>query len=415
MRIILYTGKGGVGKTSVAAATACHIAQTGKRVLIMSTDQAHSLGDSFEKKLGNEPTMLEENLFAMEIDAVLENEKAWGGMQEYIKRLLTSRSGESIETEELLVFPGFEELFSLFKILEIYENAQYDVLIVDCAPTGETLSLLKFPGMFEGWIAKLLPVKRKALKIAGPLVEKVVGIPMPKDSMFDEIEMLCERMGRLQALMSDKDILSIRIVTTPEKIVVKEAKRNFSYLHLYDYNVDGIIVNKIYPKRSLHGYFSKWIENQDKSLQDIKESFGGIPVFYMEFLRNELRSIPRLKGAAEQIYQDENPEKVFIKETIFSLDREIEDETRDAVYWLRITLPFLEKSEMELFQKGEELTLIMKNERRSFVLPSRLHGFEVYGAKHEEGRLNIMFKEKDENARQSSENIEKDKILHQKG
>lgn len=385
MRILLYTGKGGVGKTSIAAATACKIAETGKRVLIMSTDQAHSLGDSFDRKLGNEPLEITEHLYAMEIDAVAESEHAWGNIKDYLKKLLTSRSGESIEAEELLVFPGFEELFSLFKILDIYKGGNYDVLIVDCAPTGETISLLKFPEMFGDLLGKIMPIKRKAIKVAGPLVEKTTKIPMPKETLFDEAEVLCSKIEQLQDLMSDKEIVSLRIVTTPEKIVVKEAKRNFAYLHMYDYNVDAIIVNKVYPKSSLTGYFNQWIENQQKSLVDIRQSFFGIPVFEMEFLKHELRTVERLKKAADMVYRDTDPGEVLAVQNIFVLEK-VQDR-----YWLKIAIPFVDKQELELEQKGEELALTIKNERRNLLLPPKLREYEVAGAKYEEEMLKIEF------------------------
>lgn len=385
MRILLYTGKGGVGKTSIAAATACKIAETGKRVLIMSTDQAHSLGDSFDRKLGNEPLEIAEHLYAMEIDAVAESEHAWGNIKDYLKKLLTSRSGESIEAEELLVFPGFEELFSLFKILDIYKGGNYDVLIVDCAPTGETISLLKFPEMFGDLLGKIMPIKRKAIKVAGPLVEKTTKIPMPKETLFDEAEVLCSKIEQLQDLMSDKEIVSLRIVTTPEKIVVKEAKRNFAYLHMYDYNVDAIIVNKVYPKSSLAGYFNQWIENQQKSLEDIRQSFFGIPVFEMEFLKHELRTVERLKKAADMVYRDTDPGEVLAVQNIFVLEK-VQDR-----YWLKIAIPFVDKQELELEQKGEELALTIKNERRNLLLPPKLREYEVAGAKYEEEMLKIEF------------------------
>lgn len=385
MRILLYTGKGGVGKTSIAAATACKIAENGKRVLIMSTDQAHSLGDSFDRKLGNEPLEITERLYAMEIDAVAESEHAWGNIKDYLKKLLTSRSGESIEAEELLVFPGFEELFSLFKILDIYKGGNYDVLIVDCAPTGETISLLKFPEMFGDLLGKIMPIKRKAIKVAGPLVEKTTKIPMPKETLFDEAEVLCSKIEQLQDLMSDKEIVSLRIVTTPEKIVVKEAKRNFAYLHMYDYNVDAIIVNKVYPKSSLAGYFNQWIENQQKSLEDIRQSFFGIPVFEMEFLKHELRTVERLKKAADMVYRDTDPGEVLAVQNIFVLEK-VQDR-----YWLKIAIPFVDKQELELEQKGEELALTIKNERRNLLLPPKLREYEVAGAKYEEGMLKIEF------------------------
>lgn len=385
MRIILYTGKGGVGKTSVAAATACKIARSGKKVLVMSTDQAHSLGDSVNQELTYEPMKVADNLYAMEIDAIEECERVWGSLKEYIKKLLTHKGGESIEVEELLVFPGFEELTSLFKIKEIYDQAVYDVLIVDCAPTGETLSLLKYPEMFGEWINKLIPIKRKAVKVAGPAVEKITKIPMPEDKIFDEIEGLYEKLKNLKELMVNKEVVSVRIVTTPEKIVVKEAKRNFSYLHLYDYNVDAIIVNKVYPEEALSGYFHKWIQNQEESLKDISESFSGIPVFHLELLKHELRTVERLQSVADTLYENTNPEDILFKDTIFSINK-----IGDREYF-SIALPFFEIQDMEMLQKGDELTLIIKNERRKFILPGKLKNKEIKSAKYEEGKLNILF------------------------
>lgn len=385
MRIILYTGKGGVGKTSVAAATACQIAASGKKVLVISTDQAHSLGDSLDCKLNSSPMEVSDHLYALEVDAITECEQAWGNLKEYIKRLLTSKGGESMEAEELLVFPGLEELTSLFKIKEIYDQGIYDVLIVDCAPTGETLSLLKFPEMFGEWIEQVIPFKRKALKVAGPAVEKVMKMPMPKDDIFDEIEILCDKMNTLRDLMWNKDIVSIRIVTTPEKIVIKEAKRNFSYLHLFNYNVDAIIVNKIYPEESLSGYFHQWIQNQEEALEDIRESFMGTPVFYLKLLKNELRTIERLKAVSGTLYGNTNPEEILFKDMIFATEKVGEKEM------FKIALPFFELKDMDLLQKGDELTLVIKNERRRFILPNKLKNKEVQSAKYEDGMLKLIF------------------------
>ena len=281
MRIIIYTGKGGVGKTSMAAATACRIASEGKRVLIMSTDQAHSLGDSFDMELTKEPAQITDNLYGLEIDTVYESEKSWGNLKDYFKKLLTAKNDGGIEVEELLVFPGLEELFSMFKILEVYEKGEYDTLIVDCAPTGETLSLLKYPEKLSVFIQKVLPVKKKGVKIAGPVVEKTMKIPMPGEEVFDDFEYLMERMEKLQNLMLNKDIVSLRVVTTPEKIVLSEAKRNFTCLYLYNYNVDAVLVNRIYPKEAMEGYFSKWMQMQEESLNEIKESFSEVPYFYV--------------------------------------------------------------------------------------------------------------------------------------
>lgn len=218
MRVIIYTGKGGVGKTSMAAATACKIAKNGKKVLVMSTDQAHSLGDSFDGKIDKEPTRIVENLYAMEIDTVYESEKSWGNLKDYFKQLLTMKGGSGIEVEELLVFPGLEELFSMFKILEMYESGDYDTIIVDCAPTGETLALLKYPERLSGMIKKVLPVKKAGVKSVGLVVEKVMKIPMPKANVFDDIEYLMDKMQRLQDLMLNKEVASLRVVATPKKL-----------------------------------------------------------------------------------------------------------------------------------------------------------------------------------------------------
>lgn len=385
MRVILYTGKGGVGKTSLAAASACKVAQDGKKVLIMSTDQAHSLADSFNMKLDKEPTKINKNLYGMEIDTIYEGEKSWGNLKEYMKRLLTIKGEGSIEVEELLVFPGLEELFALFKILEIYDKKEYDVLIVDCAPTGETLSLLKYPEMLSNLIEKVLPIKRKGAKIAGPAVERVMKIPMPEDNVFDDIEYVMKKMERLQSLMLNKDIVSLRIVTTPEKIVIKEAKRNFTCLHLYNYNVDAIIVNKIYPKEAMEGYFTKWIKMQDEGLREIEESFSEVPRYYLELQKCEIRNIEVLEKVGNELFEDDDITKVLFKKDIFTIERSKESTI------MRILLPFADKRELNLKQDKNEIILSVKNETRRFPLPVDLYDKEITGAKFIDGYLLINF------------------------
>ncbi|MDE7273919.1 MAG: ArsA family ATPase [Lachnospiraceae bacterium] len=383
MRIIIYTGKGGVGKTSMAAATALKIAKDGKKVLVMSTDQAHSLGDSFDRKVGNEPVKITENLYAVEIDTVYESEKSWGNLKDYIKRLLTARGGGGIEAEELLVFPGLEELFSMFQILDVYESGAYDTIIVDCAPTGETLSLLKYPERLSGFVKRILPIERTAAKTVGRVIEKTMKVPMPKDNVFDDIESLMERMKNLQKLLLDKETVSLRVVTTPERIVIGEAKRNFTCLYLYHYNVDAVIVNHIYPREAMEGYFNKWTQMQEEALQEIAESFSEVPRFYVDLQQRELRTVEMLETLGEQIFRACNPNDVLFQQKIY----EVNAEERS----LRIYLPFADKEELRLEQEKNELLVGVRNENRRFPIPPEFAGMEVAGARFENGYLNIRF------------------------
>ena len=383
MRIIIYTGKGGVGKTSMAAATACRIAKSGKHVLVMSTDPAHSLGDSFAVRIGKEPTKIMECLDALEIDTVYESEKSWGSLKEYFKSLLTLKGGQGIEVEELLVFPGLEELFSMFKILDVYESGAYDTLIVDCAPTGETLQLLKYPERLSGLIDRVLPYKKKGIKTIGPVVEKISKIPMPEENVFDDIEYLLDKMQRLQELLLDQEVVSLRVVTTPEKIVISEAKRNFTCLYLYHYNVDAVIVNHIYPKQAMEGYFNKWMHLQEEGLREIKESFSEVPKFYVELQKKELCTLNELCEMGDKIFADTDPDKVLFRKEIYTVDKEASS--------LRIYLPFAEKKELELLQQGREISVGIKNESRRFPLPEEFADKDIAGAGFEDGYLNIRF------------------------
>lgn len=385
MRIILYTGKGGVGKTSIAAATACKIASEGKKVLVVSTDMAHSLSDSFDIKLSNDPVEISKNLYAMEIDSVLENEKSWSNIKGYIEKLMVLKAEKNIESEELLVFPGFDELMALLRIKDIYDEGFYDVLIVDCAPTGETMSLLKFPDLFKWWMEKLFPIKRKGAKLARPIIQATIKVPVPSDETFNDIEKLYIKIDQLHQLMQNKEVVSIRIVTTPERIVIKEAKRSFSYLHLFDYNVDSIIINRIFSEASLNGYFEKWADIQKENISEITDSFSGIPVFRLELLNYELRKLEILNEIGERLYNNINPDKILFTEKIFSVEKD------GSGFVLGIKMPFVDKNQLKLSQKGDEITISIKNERRCLVLPLKLQALEIDSAKYEDGRLNIRF------------------------
>lgn len=389
MRVILYTGKGGVGKTSMAAISAYKMAAMGKKVLIMSTDQAHSLGDCFDKKIGNEPTAICNNLDALEIDASYESERSWAHIQKYMKLLLTLKNEDSIEVEELMVFPGLEELFSMMRILDFYEQNVYDVVVVDCAPTGETLSLLQYPEKLGGFMEKVMPIKRKGVKIAGPMVEKLIKIPMPEENVFDDIEFLMNRMEKLQQVMQNKDVVSVRIVTTPEQIVITEAKRNFTYMHLFNYNVDAVFINKIYPQQAMEGYFSKWCEMQKEGLRMIGESFSEIPKFEIALQKSEVRTLPVIQKLAEELFENIDLALVMFEKEIYQIVTE-----RNETY-MKIYLPFANKQDLDLQQVEQEIVISIKNEVRRFPMPKQLAEMEIEKAKLKEEYLLIYFRKEE--------------------
>lgn len=389
MRMILYTGKGGVGKTCVAAATALHLAERGRRVLVASTDIAHSLSDAFDREVGCEPAPIAPNLDALEIDPAVAGRAAWGRMQDYLRALTTSHAGreaEGIEAEELFMFPGLEELFALGALLDIDEAGAYDVLVVDCAPTGETLSLLTYPEKFGDFIERALPLKRAALKVGGPLVERVMKVPMPEDALFDELTELVDRLERLRTLLTDTGSVSLRVVTTAERIVVKEAKRAFAWLGLYGYHVDAVVVNRLYPADALAGYFDHWTELQRTSLDEIESAFAGTAVLRLALRHGELRGLEGLRAAAGELYGDADPAGML------TLPAPMADEAASACE-LVIPAPFFDKRDLGLVQDGDDLVVSLANQRRRVPVPERLRGRAVVGARHEDGRLVVRFED----------------------
>jgi arsenite-transporting ATPase len=385
MRIILYTGKGGVGKTSIAAATALKSARGGSKTLVVSTDAAHSLGDSFDRKLSPEPIEIEKNLWAQEIDAIHEVEQGWGKVQQYLTALFTAKTVRDITTEELTVFPGMEDLVSLLRILNYYKEKTYDVIIIDCAPTGETLALLSFPEMLRWWMEKLFPVKRKAVKVVRPVVEPLLGIPLPPDSVMGEIETIYSQLDEMKQILSDRGVTSIRIVVNPEKMVIKEAQRSFTYLNIYDFNVDAVIVNRVIPETVTDDYFKIWKEIQKKYKDTILDSFSPIPVYYAPLFDNEIVGMEMLGRMGEKIFKDEDPIGIKYNKRTQAAVKEGEE------YVFSIYMPFMDKRELDLNQKGDELIIRTQNLKRSIILPRTIQGLDIKGAKYEEDTLRIRF------------------------
>lgn len=385
MRIILYTGKGGVGKTSIAASTALESAKKGMKTLVVSTDPAHSLGDSLDMKLSNEPVEITKNLWAQEIDATHEVEEGWGKVQQYLTDLFTSKAIKDITTEELTVFPGMEDLLSLLRILKYYKEGRFDTIIIDCAPTGETLALLSFPEMLRWWMEKLFPIKKKAIKVAGPIAESLLKIPMPSGQVLSEIDNMYYQLDEMKKIFSDRSITSIRIVVNPEKMVIKEAQRSFTYLNIYDFNVDAIVVNRVIPDNVTDDYFKVWKDIQKKYKADIIESFSPIPIYYAPLFENEVVGMPMLNRMAAEIFKGENPVEIKYNGRAQEIHKDGED------YVLTINTPFLDKNELSLNQKGDELIIKAGSIKRNITLPRTLLNLSIKKAKFEEEALKIWF------------------------
>ena len=385
MRIIIYTGKGGVGKTSVAAATAVKSAQQGRKTLVVSTDPAHSLGDSFDIKLTNEPVEISKNLWAQEIDTTHEVEEGWGKIQKYLTELFMAKAVNDITTEELTVFPGMEDLLSLLRILKYYKEGRFDIIIVDCAPTGETLALLSFPEMLRWWMEKLFPIKKKAMKVVGPIVGPMFGIPMPSNQVMDEIDNMYYQLDEMRAIFSDRNTTSIRIVVNPEKMVIKEAQRSFTYLNIYDFNVDAIIVNRVFPESITDDYFKGWKDIQRKYKADILESFSPIPIYYAPLFETEVVGLTMLGRMAEEVFQDENPVEIKYNGRAQQVKKDGDE------YILSIAMPFMEKNDLSLNQKGDELIIKAGNIKRKITLPRTLLNFTIKKAAFEDEMLKIRF------------------------
>lgn len=385
MRIILYTGKGGVGKTSIAAATALKCARNGQKTLVVSTDPAHSLGDSLDIKLSPEPLEIESNFWAQEIDAIHEVEQGWGKVQTYLTELFTAKAVKDITTEELTVFPGMEDLLSLLRILKYYKENAFDVIIIDCAPTGETLALLSFPEMLRWWMDKLFPMKRKALKVVKPIVEPLVGVPLPTDSVMGEIENIYNQLDEMRQIFSDREVTSIRIVVNPEKMVIKEAQRSFTYLNIYDFNVDAIVVNRVIPENVTDDYFKVWKSIQKKYKETIHDSFAPLPIYDAPLFESEIVGLEMLERMGTAVFGSLDPSKIFHNQRTQTITKEADE------YVLTISMPFMDKKDLSLNQKGDELIIRTSSLKRHITLPKTLQNLTVIGAKFEDDALNIRF------------------------
>jgi arsenite/tail-anchored protein-transporting ATPase len=386
-RTILYTGKGGVGKTSVAAATALRCAAGGQRTLILSTDPAHSLSDSLQMELGPEPTAVRENLDAAEIDAQHELARNWAGVQAWLGELLVQRGVDRISAEELSVPPGMDELFSLLRIKEHHESENWDVIIVDCAPTGETLRLLSVPDAARWWLEKVLPFERMILATAAPLARTVLDIPLPTSAVFADVQRLSSNLIAMHEILRDTAHATIRLVMAPDRMVIGEAMRTFTYLNLYGYLTDAVIVNKVFPE-DVGEYFSRWRGLQGEQLELVRSAFSPVPVLEVPYFEQEVIGPEMLVRLGEVLFG--GPLATEPGAVLFdTITQELTSDADSAT--LRLTIPFAKKEEIGLKQIGLELVVTAAGQRRTIMMPPTLAAYKPVSATYVDGILEVTF------------------------
>jgi arsenite-transporting ATPase len=387
MRVILYTGKGGVGKTSVAAATALRAAESGYKTIVLSTDAAHSLSDSFDFSLGNEPRLIVPNLWGQETDLARTLQDNRREIHDYLSALLSWRGVDDVIADEIAFSPGMEELANLLYILTYQEKGRYEVVIVDCAPTGETLRLLGVPEVLKWWMTRLFPIGRKIITGVRPLARTLTSMPLPDDKVLKSFEDLYAKLTRLHTLLTDSEITSMRLVVNPEKMVIKEAQRSFTYFNLYGYATDLIVCNRLLPDRVKDSYFRSWKASQRRYHRIIEDSFTPLPIFDVPLFEQEIVGMPMLRTVAGALYGGKDPTAVFSHGVVQSIHKE------DRHYILTLTLPFTSREQVSLMQSGDELTIQVAGFRRNVILPRSLVGLAVSEARLEADKLKIRFQQ----------------------
>jgi arsenite-transporting ATPase len=387
MRVLLITGKGGVGKTTVAAATALKAADRGYRTLIMSTDPAHSLADAFDIKLGDQPITVSDNLVAQQIDSQHRLEQYWGEVREYLTDLFDWSGLKGVEAEELSVFPGMDELFALADVKDHAVSGDYDLLVVDCAPTAETLRLLSLPEILGWYMDKIFPMERKVVKAMRPVLSRVVSIPIAGDEVFEAAEGFYGRIQGVRDILTNPFVTSARLVLNPEKMVISEARRTYTYLGLFGYAVDGVIVNRVLPDTITDPYFKRWQEIQADYLVDIEQGFADVDIRHLRLFDEEMVGVAKLRLLGDELYGDLDPAERLSEGEPF----QVIDDGEDVV--LAMTVPFADKAEVDVVRFAEELIITVGSYRRALILPDSLRRREVRRAQLEEGVLRVTFGE----------------------
>jgi arsenite-transporting ATPase len=385
MRILLFTGKGGVGKTTVAAATAAQIAASGQRTVVLSTDPAHSLADAFDVPLGDEPTVIAPSLWGQQLNARLRFEDAWDDVRDYMVGVLDWAGADAVEAEELAVVPGLDEVFALADIKAFATSGDYDVVVVDCAPTAETIRLLSLPDVLSWYMDRVFETQRRVTKLARPVLDRLTTLPIAGDRVFAAIRRFYDRLDGVRELLTDGDVTSARLVVNPERMVVAEARRTFTYLSLFGYHVDAVIANRMLPAAIDDPWFARWKETQSAHLEVIDDAFRPLPVLAAELAGHELAGIEQLSSFGAALYGERDPASRLAV---------IEPLRVDAVgqsLVLSVHLPFTERDDVRLGRNDQELFLTIGPHRRAFVLPDSLVRREVSGARLAGDRLEVEF------------------------
>ena len=385
MRILLFTGKGGVGKTTVAAATAVRAAMSGKRTVVISTDPAHSLADSFDVPLSSSAQEIAPNLWAEQIDAQDRLEANWREIQEFVISWLNWAGVDAIEAEELSVIPGLDEIFSLIDVKQHVDSGKYDLLVIDCAPTAETLRLLSLPEIMNWYIERIFPVERRIVKTVRPLLTRMTTMPIAEDRIYAAIERLHGNLDGVRQLLTNDRMSSVRLVVNPEKMVIAEARRTYTYLSLFGYRTDAVVVNRIIPDEVEDPYFGKWKEIQAEHLAMIVESFEPVPILKARLFDREMVGLDLLADMAGEVYGDMDPTAILHRDEPMRVRR------RGSSYVLSLRLPFIERSDLDVFRKADELYISVGSYKRNLILPQTLQRLEVQEANFEDGRLDVRF------------------------
>jgi len=386
MRTILYTGKGGVGKTSVAAATALKAASAGKKVLVMSTDPAHSLSDAFDEEVGPEPKEMATGLFAQEMDHGRMIEEHWAEIQEYMTTFFEWQGTNSLTAEELAMLPGMDELFGLLMVRRHHDAGLYDALIVDAAPTGETLRLLSLPDQMSWYVEKIFPIQRRVAKVIRPFARRtrVDSLPpLPEDSFFGALQRFYKAVVSVEDILTDAEKASVRLVANAEKMVIAEARRAYTYLNLYDYRVDALIVNRLLPEEVADPYFENWREAQRRHLALIEESFSPVPIFKARLFDREMYGPEALAALAEDVFDSEDPLSLFFRGAAHKIVKS------NGGYEVVLNLPLVDKNSVDLSKKGTELLIRIGGYKRNVLLPDSMVSLRAAGAKIEGDKLRV--------------------------